>query len=183
MIKFARYVAYLLLATNVCACLKTPLPAFSVDKNIFRLQSLNTKEIGLQVTQVANASLGRQFLFLVIPFGRVVEPNFTQRAYDIAFQDLSMRGYRTVARSSMLSSTPQLRIIPVNLSLDAYDFIFFRKIVARVELELRFGTTRIEWTTAEESTYTRTAFASELGVIFDKTLSKALNRGFEALGL
>ncbi len=181
MASFGRLVTYLLVLSTLSGCLVTPLKTPQLPRNLYRLQALNQRQIQLLVSPIKDTTLGRQYLMFFIPFGRITDQSPAKSLYDLAFQELAVRGYKTV--SSDTSPTRSLSISIGTISLNAYDFLFFRRIVARVELTLQLNGRKLEFVNATKSKLTQSAFAPELSALYHQSLSEALAKGFNALGL
>lgn len=126
-------VMLLLISATLCGCVRTLIRSEPDDPHLAKLLSLNQRLIDLDVVLETSSpersveighSLGHQYLFFVIPFGRIESAgligDFTQRAV----LQLGLRGYRPNGGST----ASRLTITIVDAQLTAYDLFFVREI-------------------------------------------------------
>ncbi|MDC0358658.1 hypothetical protein OAO01_07575 [Oligoflexia bacterium] len=159
-----------------------------MNQKVFELAAVNTAPLGLVIEgQKERFSAGHQYLFVIIPFGRVVIEDPSKYLERSAYTKLALLGYKPLVNSTgTRHKTLQIRID--SLQASAFDFLFFRRVVARVSLgaSLKDGLgNEIAEVTADAShaSVRKYGFHTELEYALDKSFSAALSDLFEQLGL
>ena len=154
------------------------------------LAALNSKAVGLVVERDSELAdeVGRQFAYLVLPLGRVVLPELEQHLYDVAFSELAMRGFRpeSVAKSVLLS--PRLSFQVEDVALNAYDWLFLRKLSCRLELHSKLSSANGQllgkWNSSvSEHEFAKQGFEPELRKLLNRCSERAVRESLDKLGL
>ena len=137
-----------------CGCLHTNLESYQPGAAISRLATTNQRQVAV-FTGFANPSnrLGFQYLFLVIPFGTISLTQAERHLKQTALRQLALRGFRPITCPqnspeicASIDGTIEgfLSIEIQNISLNAYDFIFFRRISCQIEVSTAWVATRAD---------------------------------------
>ena len=69
--KRALFVIPFVLTLALSSCLYTPIEKPAMHPSLSRLAKINQKEINLRIETAGQKTIGYQFMFVLIPFGRV----------------------------------------------------------------------------------------------------------------
>lgn len=136
----------------------------------------------------SDASVGHQYLLLLIPFGDVSLAEPAQHIFNPLYTKLTLRGYRPLLDDAVGRPVKTLRLIAENISVTAYDLIFVRRIVARLKmtalLEDEHGQVLQRWTSdVSERSFNSYGFKPQLQRCLDKAVDRALDESLDKLML
>jgi len=180
-------IAYL--AFVLVSCVATPLRTESLTDDVILLAASNRKPIYLDIkVQNSELTVGRQFLLMLIPFGRVYLPapeTFVSRA---VYQELSLRGYKPIVDKDIKLPAPRLIIELEDMDVSAYDFLFLRRVVAKTSLKGTFyhkddKTVYYATSKGRVSHGSKYAFAPTLTHSLNKALKESVKKLLNELGL
>jgi hypothetical protein len=154
-------------------CHTTHLKAPALSEDLIRLSRLNKHPLSLTITGAdQQTTLGRQFLFIAIPFGTVYSPSPRELIFSSLYTYLTTKGARITPGTSTL---PALAIHVTDLTVHAYDLLLVRRLSADILLEATY--------TNELGTVTKMMLhgsASEFNARgFEPQLTKVLHRALE----
>lgn len=165
------------------SCVVTPLSPPPLSDDIIRLSELNYNSIILDVSDTSSTSqnsktVGRQFLFIILPFGRIEMQKPTATLFNTAFNSLTLHGYKPTEAGARLK---KLKISIEDVSLYGYDLIFLRRVSASVTLRANLSDLNdnllLSWTaTASRKRWEKFAFAPQLNYVFNQALSEAMDK-------
>ncbi len=161
-------------------CLHTPLSPRPALPGLLTLNSLNSRPLRLEVTSNTKPSLGHQFLFLVIPFGRISLPQSAEYLYNQLFEDLVVHGARVTPLLEHSFAIPKFKVEVLDINETAYDFIFIRWIRCSISVRVSYSPSHdIQGEPVEisESTSTLSPFA------FRKELQQSLSNTVKKVSL
>ena len=124
-------------AAILASCLRTELPPLSSPPALERLQKLNTKAVTVRYCPSSlPQTAGRQYLFIAIPFGRVVLSSAPADVIAERVRErLIIKGYR-VREVNDDSAPTDLEICPRTLTVNAHDILLTRIITGSIELTI-----------------------------------------------
>ena len=160
-------------------CVTSRLVQDPLPMEAYRLAAVNERMLGLHVTAPRGPiGAGRQFILLVIPFGRVMLQAPEQQLTAAAFVELAKRGYRPLLGAAGGKS---IDVQLTDVSAHAFDFLATRRIVCRVELhgELRDRDNRLlrQWDAEGRSTaWKQFAFAPQMNYVFNQAMQSAIEQ-------
>lgn len=162
------------LSILLSGCLRTELQAPEPVPAALRLSRLGTP-LRLEISSRSSDVSGTQFLLFVIPFGRSTLVNPDNYFTKASLAHFSQAGFNTLRTNNNNQLSLQVEI--KELSTTAFDFLFFRKVVARAHFEFLFldrkGKVLLKQEVKETaSDYRRFGFNKEL----NKTLHQAIER-------
>ncbi len=127
----------LLLALSLVAamssCAHTRLSARIIPPEAERLAAVNNKALRYHVDCAVDEIVGHQYLLVAFPFGRVSLEDPKKHLIQAIFKELAIAGYKPRESDALRAD---LVVNCTDLSLSAYDFLFFRRISANVELQV-----------------------------------------------
>lgn len=189
---YQRNTFYLIFFFIICltaGCLNTNLKSEPILKQIKSLLISNKRLIGLRIQDLTDSEIiGHQYLFIILPFGRIKAPQLSEQLINQAQTTLAIKGYSPKIASSNNQidfDYPAIHISIDAISLTAYDLIFMRKIVCKLDLSAKLISPdktimRDEKTTTYQSKYVSFAFEPELSnilrVTIDRSISELLNK-------
>lgn len=113
-------------------CLRTELINTPIPERTFLLAASNSRPISLQVKyENPSETLGRQFMFGVIPWGRVTASRLPEFVGRRAYERLTLRGLRPLTAQMQ---TPVLTLEIDAIEAWAYDLIFIRRVSCTVRM-------------------------------------------------
>lgn len=173
----------------------TPLRLDRIPAATYKLSALADKDIWLEVHDPHSSAekdnllpLGHQYLFVVVPFGRISAVDPLQALFVKSAWLLSERGYRAHAVREKHSGAPLIKLKLQTFSASGYDMLFARKVTCSLELqaEIQLASgldTRSARAQGESSALRPYAFQEELEYHCEKALELALRRLFDYLHL
>jgi len=179
------FAAWFILAAG---CVSTNLKSGEIPFKVKNLAAENSKPLALQVTRQKDfSSLGHQYFLLVIPMGSIYFPSIENAVSAGAFVKLSLAGYRPLLNNAG-TGLPKVLLSIQNAQLSAYDFLFLRKIVCRLEisgllLDSENNVKRSQRANVSRSEYKALAFEPELQHTFELCLQSGIEEVLETLGL
>jgi hypothetical protein len=140
--------------------------------SIDRTANLEIKELAV----IKNKKSGYQYLFLFIPFSNVIITNLDEMLLKSSILQLALKGYKI--DDSYNPKSPQFTIKLLDLRLNAFDFIFIRKISAHVKIKLTYQENNSSFLYTEildgsSSSYRPYGFERHLIFELEKAFSKA----------
>lgn len=166
-------------------CLVTRIDPREISAQVQRLGVLNVRPLHVRVDCPAPLTAGRQFLFVVIPFGRVELSDPGTMVLNTVTEKLALAGYQPRFDATGL---PVLELRCGDITLAAYDFLFFRRLSGSVTLEgvlfdERGNRKRGARGSGKESELRSFAFGPQLERTFKRSLDEALTHVLDSLGL
>jgi hypothetical protein len=123
-----------LLTCTAPSCTSVKIDTYQIPPAAKKLESTNRKRINLESASLGKFSpAGHQFLFFLIPFGRIEIPEPETSVHNKAETKLNLMGYNVNSQHSDGSGT--LKITLNKLQLSAYDLFFMRRIYCEIELQ------------------------------------------------
>ena len=170
----------LLILVHLSGCLKTTLDSKATNLDVFELAAENTQKLKVKVVNTSTKkTAGRQFLFVFIPFGRIVikhPEDFLSRSF---YTHLSIKGYKPITHThtNAYPQLPELSVEIDNFQATAYDYFFYRRIVCKIALTATLNLpnqTQKVWSgTIKKTAAKRYAFKPQLENIFNKAIEAA----------
>ncbi len=180
-IKLSAFFAISLCISVIFAsCTGVKITNSPIPVQVNKLKLSNTKKIKLTTQSNENSQIiGHQYLFLFIPFGRIITENPDISLYNKAYSKLAVKGYKI--ENSKLSKMNRLHLTINNLRLTAYDLLFIRNIYCETEIKMDFldPDNRVKYSQifkAKKSSYKPLAFSKELQHIYEQCLDQAVNQ-------
>lgn len=123
-----------LASTLVCfGCAHTRIPPHPLQVEAVRVAGLNQRTLRYHVDCEIDEIVGHQYLLIAFPFGRISLENPSKHLAHAIFRELAIAGFRP--REAGISEA-DLIVRCDDLSLTAYDFLFFRRIIAALDLTI-----------------------------------------------
>lgn len=179
------------LALSLAGCVLTAVPRAPISPEVFRLAASNDRAIRLDLSGPQETlSVGHQYLFIVIPFGRIVIEHPLDHLRTSAYTQASLSGLRPIVdvpANDSAFDTPRLEIRLQDIQVSAFDFLFTRHIVCDVSVEARLfapGSSSPEKLAAgrvAETEFVRYAFEPELQRVFLRAMDGALHEAISQL--
>ncbi|RIL04796.1 MAG: hypothetical protein DCC75_12275, partial [Proteobacteria bacterium] len=177
------------LALALLGCFPTKLPdSAPLSQKVFELAAANSRPLALSVTCPSEPYLlGYQFLFIVIPFGRVELPDPKSTLSRASYQFLARQGFKLLTSQPLGASHqgPGIHLKLDSFSVNVYDFIFVRRVSAEVAISAEFSDLRdSNRQTISGAGLSRTASARAnismwVKFGFHREISKALHQALE----
>ncbi|MEZ4754857.1 MAG: hypothetical protein R3A13_11220 [Bdellovibrionota bacterium] len=168
-----------LICIFLSSCLSTSITTPEIDPTTYRLLAAANRRIGLIVNSniEQNSKIGKQYLFVFIPFGDIKYGNAKHVITNSAFEQLGLLNYKAVLVEKPSETTLVIDI--ENIELKALDYLIIRKIVCNLELSARLLDQNgqiIASTKAflNKSNYKKFAFRQELEYSFSKAVDEAV---------
>ena len=160
------------------ACLKTPITPLEIDETVRQLALSSDETIHIRIESESTPQvLGHQYLFVALPFGRVVVDDMEQYIFDGLFTALSLSGKKPVLQHSETPQYPSLVLRPRYAQATAYDFFAMRWIKTKLVIEAEYASgpeqKLVREFSADSSAVKRFAFSKQLSFYFNKS-SKTL---------
>ncbi len=178
---------FLPLVLFLAGCLHTSLPPRQVLPDIYRLGRVAERQVQLETNSEVpeQSTLGHQYLFIGIPFGRISLADPKQALYESASRGLAQE---RIGITNASSAHPELKLSLEDLQLTAYDFIFIRRIVCRVRLKAEFtrpssSAPLTKVFTATETDWVSLAFERELQRVLFRALDSSITTMSKEFGL
>lgn len=183
------FLILLLLITSSCAHTWISAPGTAVE--VLELAEKNPKKIALYVeNQEENLRLGSQFALFIIPAGIVRTESVSKLISDRTFTELVLNGYRPVLNIGKINgkvSYPALSVKISEISLNAYDFFFFRLLHSKVQLDSTLYRPDREpvfsSSTKSETLFRSFGFKPQLERLLNDKIAEALNENLNNLNL
>ena len=141
--------------------------------------ALAGREVQLEVSSAVEpaSSLGHQFLFIVIPFGRVVAPELTALVRESARTRLALAGIRAVspALGGERGALPRLHLRIADASVTAWDLLLTRRASASLTLTATMSGAGALTARGAADRFVTYAFARELGAVLEAAVGEALD--------
>lgn len=176
-----KIVAAALFALLLAGCLRTYIEPVQIDSTVQSLALANDEPLFVSVFPLEeHRTVGHQYLFFAIPFGRVTIKSLPQDIFKAAFSQLSLVGIKPIlASTTTKKQLPHLRIEIREVQATAYDFFFMRWIKTRVILEAEYqdrsGLKRSLLLSGGQSSWKQFAFSKHLSFYFNRALNEALD--------
>ncbi len=186
--KFKHIIYLFLISILNLGCLTTPLTFEGLDMDVLKLAKSNNNLINLNVDGNINSKLGNQYLFLVIPFGRIELETPKKRIMSTAYKSLSLLGYfPRLTKFKEIPNVPELKIEVNEISLSGFDLLIYRKISGRISvkatLSLPGKPSKSVVVLTEDSRFSRYAFKGELQRFLDRLLDQNITEVLDELRL
>lgn len=149
-----------------------------LNENITRLAATSDKSLGLTlIDERKTENLGRQYLLMLIPFGRVYSRDLSRTMENSLYESLAFSYIRPI-----VSETPrernQLTVRITEASLSAFDLIFFRVLRNSLQVEVEFANKHGHKVLSRKFQRSETDYRS-FG--FERQLTELLEENAEAL--
>ena len=182
--KRAPWTLLILLICCVClsSCTGACIAPQEIVPQVLKLRSSNSKNIQLNIQSKKDFNpVGHQYLFFVIPFGRISLADTVTSIHNEVYTRLAVLGINV---SNAANS--RLEISIENVQLSAYDLFVIRNIYCEIELKLSVydsnGALKRTWNQKTgKSAYKALAFHAELEHIFRQCLSETINQALVSL--
>lgn len=134
------YKVFLIFFTFLCGCAQTWITSPDTPQEVLKLAEKNTRRIMLNFEDADTSKLlGIQYALFVMPAGMVRTDSVTKLISERLFTELSLKGYNpliNIGNSVQNVAYPVLNIKLEDISLNAYDFFFFRLLKSNVEIKI-----------------------------------------------
>ena len=182
----------------LCGCLRTLLPPPTLPLGLDELNRHNSRQIVLnteiQTSGLAEIGVGYQYLFIVVPFGRVEIQDPIEHINQLALRNLALRNWQVVPISHQANSALRahssysLSLAVASLNLNAYDFLFFRRIVCSIQLKgtllnRKSGEVRSATVEGKSARLRSFAYKEQLDIELHNASEEAMAQLVEQLGL
>lgn len=124
-----RKIFLLTLMLSMTACAHTRIAARELPAEASRLIQLAPREVTYHLDCPLDEVVGHQYLLVVLPFGRISLENPTLHLERHLQTALGESGIRAIPVSA---ASAQILVSCQEMSLSAYDYLFFRQIVGRI---------------------------------------------------
>lgn len=182
-IRIIAYLCLLGILGSTSGCHRTTLNPKKFPAEIARLIAINKIPLRLHIETdpPQDPGVGHQYLFVLLPFGRIETSDLSSTVHGIATHNLALRGYKVLPNvpiaSDISAKTVSIRI--TSLGINAFDLIFVRRPVCKIMLS---GTLYDEaalpvahWKSkVSKSRFSRFAFEDTLEPLLYETISEAL---------
>lgn len=164
------------------SCASTTIHRNPLDLKTFELAARGSTPLALQIKAYAEpetSAVGHQFLLVLLPFGSVRFDSPTEYTRSELYRRLAILGYRPMSSSTTSQNVPTLEVEIQSLSLNAYDLIVTRRVVADVRLRLvlrnALGAEQVSQEVAGHSAqFHRFGFRTELTEALETAFEEAL---------
>ena len=173
----------------IAGCFSTALPATPESDSVGRLVSAAEVKVPFYFAPPkSDERRGYQYLFIAIPFSAVYTPHVDALVrYNLIVQAGLQRYALEEPTSSQGMQVPRLVAGVKDVSVDAFDFIFFRRPVASVTMYGTFHSRRGKVqeceVTGTHGDYKMFAFDRELTYSLEKATEEAATKLIACLGL
>lgn len=177
-IKITLQIIFLSIVFFCSSCTKVVLTAQNTDPAVIQLANSNQKPLYLEISSPKDSRLGHQYLFFILPFGRIQHKNLTQAVKNKIYGKLALQGYHPVkyiAKKNIKVSSPVLKIKIYDISLSAYDLFFTRRLSATIKANYCINKTCYT-IGANYSEFKSFGFQQQLDYVLNKTLNKLIDK-------
>ena len=157
-------------------CSATPLMRPSLEPAVFELAARNPLPLRVAVYSAAPEMVGYQYLLVVFPLGRVEVPAPAEYLRGALYHALVEQGVRPLAEDAE-SGGASLTVVISSIRVSAFDFLFTRRVRARIELEaaIRNSSGTLLWhesRTGPSAELRRYGFKNELTAALDDAIAE-----------
>lgn len=167
----------LILIVTLSGCLRTSIEPHAIDETVQLLALTSADPLFFNIQDADElGTIGHQYLFFGIPFGRVqIEDSgaYFSRSF---FTEIALAGKKPLIAVSSSEQYPVLDVRIKDVQATAYDLFAIRWIQTEVNAEVEYKKSPTESYSrnflAKESAFKRFAFGKQLSFYFSKTVKK-----------
>ncbi|MBX7144413.1 MAG: hypothetical protein K1X79_08195 [Oligoflexia bacterium] len=176
--------------SSFTACAYTPLTKIEKPARLSELAATGTSPLGITIDwQIpSNASLGRQFAFLVLPIGTVESGELTEIVRNSFFEQAALCGYRPLmgySDSPAFPGAPHLAVKVLDADASAYDLFAMRRLSCSISFKANLQPSPLPPIegNGEFATYSRYGFQGELSACMDQAVQNGVRQVLHELRL